>query len=324
MFESRDARRGRTRPRASRVRVLPVRVLPEGAPSKGSCVGLPRVLSLGLLIWGLTACSAGERSEPASDATAERPLRVISLAPSLTRMLIEVGRADVVIGVDRFSSGLPEVAHASVLGGLFSPDMERLVELAPTLVLGVESAQQRAFFDQVRARGTQVETFRLHTLAQVLEAFVRVGQLVGAPDRGAALAQRVQDELDQVAAATRGRDRVRVALVVDREPLFVVGGGSFASALIEIAGGENVFGDLAAAYPRVSIESLADRRPDVLLETVDPTPEAAEAVRTYWAQFSFVPRVEPLPRGDVVLPSPALGAAARLLRAAIHPERTGE
>jgi len=286
-----------------------------------------RAFSLGLvLMCGLSACWAGERADSPSDSdpAAEPSLRVVSLAPSLTRMLIEIGRADAVVGVDRFSSGLPEVAHAAVLGGLFSPDMERLVELEPTLVLGVESAQQRAFFDQMRSRGTQVETFRLHTLAQVLEAFVRVGDLVGAADRGVALAERVQAELDQVAAATRGRARVRVALVVDREPLFVVGGGSFASSLIEIAGGENVFADLAAAYPRVSIESLADRRPDVLLETVDPTPEAAQAVQTYWAQFSFVPRVEALPRGDVVLPSPAIGAAARLLRAAISPERTGQ
>ena len=255
-----------------------------------------------------------------SRAAAVDARRIVSLAPSLTRVLIALGASESVVGVDRFSAELAEVAEARDLGGLYAPDLEQLVELRPTLVVGVRSAQQEAFFEQVRARGTRVETFRLHSLEQVMQAFERVGGLVGAPEAGRALARSVREGLDQLSLSTRGRPRPRVALVVDREPLFIVGGGSFAHALIELAGGENVFADLRGAYPRVSLESLAGRAPDVLLETTEPGESASRAARDYWSRFDFVKRFEPLPRGDVVLPSPELVRAARLLRDAIHPE----
>jgi len=276
-------------------RSLPEGVLPQGSPS-----------------------TAAPRTDGVELSTAR--LRIVSLAPSLTRMLIELDAGRAVVGIDTFSAGLHGMAGVTVLGGLFAPDLERLVGLEPSLVVGVESSEQQALFDQLRSRGTQVETFRLHSLEQVLDAFERVGRLVGAPDRGRELAARVRRELAEVSIPVAGRARPRVALVIEREPLFVVGAGSFASALIEAAGGENVFADLSSAYPRVSLEALADRAPDVLLETTEPTADSARAARQYWSRFSFVRRVETLPRGDVVLPSPALPHAARLLRAALHPD----
>jgi ABC-type Fe3+-hydroxamate transport system substrate-binding protein len=115
-----------------------------------------------------------------------------------------------------------------------------------------------------------------------------------------------------------------VAIVLEREPLFVVGAGSFASDLLDAAGARNAFADLSDAYPRVSLEALAARAPELLLETVSDAARADAEARAYWSRFGFVRRVATVPRGEVVLPGPELGRAARLLRARIHPELGSE
>lgn len=276
----------------------------------------PCLIALALLL--ALACGEREASKPAPmDADAAR---VVVLAPSLARVLVELGATDAIVGVDQFSAQLPELAGRPPLGGLFAPDLERLLSLQPDLVLGVAGAQQDALFEQLGARGVRVETFQLHALAEVLSAFERVGALVGRADAGSALAARARAELEAVAASTGTRARPGVAIVVEREPLFVVGAGSFASDLLEAAGARNVFADLSDAYPRVSLEALAGRAPDLVLETVADSPHADADARAYWSRFAFVRRVASVPRGEVVLPGPELGRAARLLRARIHPD----
>jgi vitamin B12 transport system substrate-binding protein len=291
------------------------------AHSSLGCASLRALLALlplGLAALLALACER-EVSRPASPAPADAP-RVAVLAPSLARVLIALGAADTVVGVDQFSAQLPELADRPELGGLFALDLERLLSLRPSLVLGVEGAQQEALFAQLRERGVRVETFRLHALGEVLAAFERVGVLSGRADAGRALAARARAELADVAASTRARERPRVAIVVEREPLFVVGAGSFASDLLEAAGASNVFADLSDAYPRVSLEALAARAPDLLLETVADSAQADAEARAYWSRFGFVQRVASVPRGEVVLPGPELGRAARLLRARVHPD----
>ncbi len=87
-----------------------------------------------------------------------------------------------------------------------------------------------------------------------------------------------------------------------------------------------MFGDLSAPYPRVSLEALADRAPEVILDTaVDP--ESAEAGRAeairFWGRFAWSGRIEAIPRGLLTLPGPELGEAARLLRARLHDAPAG-
>ena len=248
-------------------------------------------------------------------------LRVISLSPSLTRIVLALGAGDVIVGVDRYSQRLQGVGEKPSLGGLFTPDLERAVELRPTLILAVDSAQQRGFLEQMAGRGVRVETFAGGDLDDVLESFERIGRLVGAPEPGRALADDVRSGLERMGREAPA-DAPSVAVVIETEPLYVVGGGSFVDDLIRAAGAANAFGDLEAPYPQVSLETLAERAPDVLLDTTfdaNAMDTAAGEARAYWSRFPFAGRVEVLPQGILTLPGPDLVEAARLLRERVHP-----
>ncbi len=267
-----------------------------------------------LLVALLLACEPA--LSPPSDA-----LRIVSLSPSLTRIVLALGAGETLVGVDRYSQRLDGARDKPSLGGLFTPDFERAVELAPNLILAVESAHQQGFLDRARARGVRVETFRGHTLDDVLESFRRIGALVARPEAGARLAADVEQQLVGL-AAERLDAQPSVAVIIERDPLYVVGGGSFVDDLIHAAGGRNAFGDLARPYPRVSLEALAERAPDVLLDTTfdaERMDGASAEARARWQRYAWVKRVEVLPQGILTLPGPDLADAARLLRERIRP-----
>ncbi len=161
----------------------------------------------------------------------------------------------------------------------------------------------------------------------MLQSFLDIGRYVDRSREAAALVARVRSELGRVARSVEGRPRLRVALVLERDPLYVAGGGAFIHDLIEIAGGENVFADLSAPYPRVSLELLADRAPDLVLDSSrgpDAGSGATVEVQRYWSRSVWVERAEPFPPGAATLPAPDLAEGARLLRARIHPGTPAE
>ncbi len=277
-----------------------------------------RVVLLALALAAACRDRAVERSiaEPGE-------LRVISLSPSTTEILVALGLRERIVGVDRFSAKLAGCEGIPSLGGLFAPDLERTLELRPSLVIGVLSESQAGFFAQLRARGIAVHEIDTGgSLDVVIANYERVGAAVGRAAEGRALAERVRGELDRVARSVADRPRPSVALVVEREPLYVAAGGSFASALIDAAGGRNVFADLARTYPQVSLELLAERAPEVLIDSTqtDQGPAAQDAARAYWSRFAWAKRVELVPPGVATLPGAELARGAELLRARIHPE----
>lgn len=275
---------------------------------------MARLGSLAVLLAALALACGADPAPPPDE------LRVISLSPALTRILLALDAGDELVGVDRYSQRLPGVDRKPSLGGLFAPDLERAVELRPSLVLAVESAQQSLFFEQLRARGIRVETFVGHSLAEVLESYRRIGALVGREQAGRRLASDVEMQLEGLAPTTRG-PAPRVAVIIERDPLYVAGGGSFVDELIRAVGARNAFADLDAAYPRVSLEALAARAPEVLLDTTYDAAHrsAAQDARAYWQRFPWATRVEVVPQGVLTLPGPDLPEAARLLRDRIRP-----
>lgn len=250
---------------------------------------------------------------------------MISLSPSTTDVVVALGEREALVGVDQYSKELSGLGELPSLGGLFAPDLERALELRPTLVLGVRSESQAAFFAQLRARGVRVQEIDSSgSLEQVLETYAQIGKELGREPEARELVARVREQLAEVSRSVEGLARPSVALVVEREPLYVVAGGSFASALIELAGGRNVFADLAGAYPQVSLELLAERAPDVLIDsTREPTtgPQARSEAHRYWSRYGFVRRVEIVAPGVATLPGTRLAEGAQILRARVHPDR---
>lgn len=262
-----------------------------------------------LMVWGASASAQGEPTVT----------RMVSLNPSLTEMLVALGASSVLVGVDEYSARIePQARSLPTVGGLFNPSLEAVVALEPELVVLVPGAQQRDLAGRLRGLGIAVLELPNLTLEQVLESIEALGARVG---RGSAARERVseiQRALREVRQATAARPRPRTALVIQRDPLYVVGRGSFIDEMLRAAGGENVAGTFSEPYPRAATEWLIAAAPEVILDATDDPDEP----RLYWSRWPSLPavaggRVLDIPP-DVMRPGPYLDRALRLIARAIH------
>lgn len=256
------------------------------------------------------------------------PLRLISLAPSISATLVSLQATGSLIAVDEESRRLSSLGHLPSVGGLFAPDLERTVELRPTLVLAVRSGRQQPYLEALRQRGVRVVEMAPYTLDEVLQSFRHIGRLVGRWAEAEALVEREREQIAAVAerAPCAAAACPRVAIVLERDPLYVIGAGSFVHSLLEAAGARNAFEDLSDPYPRVSLEELVSRTPDLLLDAsvaATDAADAAEAVRGFWGRFAGLEGVRPLLAPAITLPAPPLARAAELLLEAVHPAAAG-
>lgn len=246
--------------------------------------------------------------------------RIVSLNPSLTAILTALGASDRLVGVDEYSAQeIEAVASLPQVGGLFNPSLEAVLELQPDLVILVPSAEQRDFRSRLSELGVRVESFENVRFDQVLENIERLGVLAGR--RGAA-ARRIE-EISRVREAarsvSRGRSEQKVLMVLQRDPLYVVGKGSFIEDMLTQLGAVNSAAVFDEPYPRVSREWLVANGPDVL---IDLSADATDPV-AYWSRWPSIPavaagRVLRLDPGLVGMPGPYLDRATLLLAGGLY------
>jgi len=271
---------------------------------------------------GVETRPPGSASDPAR--------RIIALTPALAEIVFAVGTGDRLAGVSSFCTFPPEVRSIPSCGGAFNPSLERIVALDPDLIL--IQGEHRKVRDLAEARGIPIRRIDLERLDDLWAAIRTIGRAVGDEDRAAALEASLRGRLEAIRARIRNTPRVRTLLVAGRMPggfagLTAIGGASFISDLLEIAGGENVFGDIDFAYPSVSRESLVRRAPEVIIElrpSEGPAEEVLARVRGEWEALRSVPavangRIRVLTGDHVLIPGPRVVETAEDLAEALRP-----
>jgi len=191
------------------------------------------------------------------------PRRVVSLAPSLTEIVFLLGRDGSLVGVTRFCD-VPAAAALPKIGGVSDPDVERIVALAPDLVLCTTDGNPR---DKVRAleeMGIPCFAVAPQDLDAVFTAIERLAVLLGAADRGRAEAGALRRRARLARSAFDDAEKPAVLFVVSTAPIIAAGEGTFMDELVRLAGGRNAAARFSGRYPRLSVEGLVAARPDVI------------------------------------------------------------
>lgn len=262
--------------------------------------------------------TAGPAADPAP------PRRVIAVAPSVVEILFALDLGDRVVGVGDYAEWPAAAAAKPRIGGLFDPRFEKIVALAPDLAVLLPSEERLA--GELARLGVETMTVRHETLAEIEASVVAIATRAGVEARG----RRLAAELARGLAPRRRDPAPRVLLLVARErdrmaQLTAVGSGTFLAEIVERLGARNVLADLAQPYPQISLETVLDRRPEVILELQpdELSPEEAAALVDEWRRFPRLPAVERgcvtvVSGGYVLLPGPRLPFLARRLEEALE------
>jgi iron complex transport system substrate-binding protein len=254
-----------------------------------------------------------------SSASAAIPSRIVSLNPSLTAILLALGAGDLLVGIDDFSAQQqPALAALPTVGGLYDPSLEAVVALRPDLVVLVPSAAQRDFRTRLESLGVPVLALAPLRFEEVLQSIETLGTRTGHAAAARARVAAIQQARAEVEGAASGRPRPRAVLILEREPLFVAGAGSFIDDMMRAAGAQNVGAEFPEPYPRASLEWLVAARPDFILDASSEPGTAQE----FWSRWPSIPavakgRIVQLAPGVVTLPGPELDRALRVLAEAL-------
>ncbi len=200
-------------------------------------------------------------------------MRIVSLCPSLTELVFDLGRGGDLVGVTRFcvhpatgTAGIPRV------GGTKDPRIDRVVELAPDLVLLNREENRREDADALRAAGLRCHVSYPRTAAGTAGMVRSIGAALDRPVEAERIAAEIEMRAERVRTVARGRPPVRFAYLIWRRPIMAAGSDTFIDDLLGLAGGVNVFGAKPDRYPVVEPSELRDAGPDAVLLSSEPFP----------------------------------------------------
>lgn len=191
--------------------------------------------------------------------------RVVSLAPSLTEIVAELGAADVLVGVLDGGDRPAALAQVPSVGRYGQLNMERLLSLKPDLILlwpGSVGPAQRA---QLQRLNIPVYVAEPHSLEQLTTQVQAIAEQLGRAEAGRQLAAQLRQRLVELRQRYQRAEPLRVFYQVWNQPLYTVGGGQIISDALNVCGARNVFDDLRLPAPQVSIESVLQRDPELIL-----------------------------------------------------------
>lgn len=200
-------------------------------------------------------------------------MRIVSLCPSLTELVFDLGAGDSLVGRTKFCVHPAKlVDRVEKVGGTKNPKIDRIIELAPDLVLLNEEENRREDAVSLVAAGIKCHVSFPKNAADTAAMVRSIGEALSRAADAERIAIDIERRDERARAAAASLKRVAFAYLIWRDPLMTVNGDTFVSALLVNAGGENVFASGTSRYPTISAEELAAAEPDVVLLSTEPFP----------------------------------------------------
>jgi iron complex transport system substrate-binding protein len=254
------------------------------------------------------------------------PKRIVSLAPNITEILFSLGVDREIVGVS-IHCNYPERAKTKVrVGSYISLDFERIVSLKPDLVIATGAGNTREMVGRLEKLGLPTYVVFPKDFNGILRSIDHLGLLVHRGEEARAIVQDMERRREGVMKRVWGFPRPRVFLQVGENPLVTVGKGSFADDLIRLAGGENIAGGEGELYPRMGMEEILRRAPEVILiSSMNPKGDYRRTVQE-WARWNMIPavrkrRIHVIDSDLIDRPSPRIVIGLEEIARILHLER---
>lgn len=194
------------------------------------------------------------------------PQKIVSLSPSNTEVVFALGLGDRLVGVTEYCNYPPEAMEKEIVGGFSTPNIERIMELQPDLIIASTIHVEEV--PRMEELGMTVLVIESSTLIDLYTSISLVAEVTGVTSNGEALIALIQQRIqavEDVVGQIPTEDRLLVYYEVYSDPLMTAGKQAFINEIISLAGGINIFGDIDESYPQISAEVVADRQPEVIL-----------------------------------------------------------
>ena len=203
------------------------------------------------------------------------PQRIISLVPSQTELLYDLGLGERVVGITKFCVHPEEWFRTKPrVGGTKQVDMEKVRALKPDLIIGNKEENERKDIETLE-REFPVWMSDVRSLHHALHMILHLGAITGTDG----MAVKIMRGIEAAFAGSKKPEEPRTgAYFIWRDPLMVAGGDTFISDMMRRAGFSNVFAHRKERYAEIDPAELAAADPDVILLSSEPFPFAEKHI----------------------------------------------
>lgn len=259
---------------------------------------------------------------------AKPPTRIISLAPSLTEICFAIDGGAALVGVTDYCNYPPEARTKPSIGGLISPNLEKITELDPDLILVTVEGNRKDDFSKLESLGYRLFVTNPRTIDDIYRSILTIGKILGHDSSAARRVESLRKQEATIRSLVKDEKKPKVFAILSVKPLMTAGPSTFIHELIEKAGGLNIAEKATLPYPIYNREEVLHQQPEYLVVTTD-------AVHSLGALFTEFPEWENLPaikkrqvlliNSDLVTrPGPRIIEGLEILARVFHPEQFHE
>ncbi len=197
-----------------------------------------------------------------------KPRRIISLVPSQTELLADLGLEEEVAGITKFCVH-PErwFRQKTRVGGTKKVKMEVIEKLQPDLIIGNKEENEKSDIEHLQTL-YPLWLSNVFDLKDALEMIHSIGKLNSKAEEAERICQTIQSNFDLLQRPSRP---IQVAYFIWQNPYMVAASNTFIHAMLEEAGFENVFGN-RERYPEIQLQDLIEVQPDFIFLSSEPFP----------------------------------------------------
>ena len=213
-----------------------------------------------------------------------KPKRIVSLVPSQTELLFDLGLDEEVIGITKFCTHpIDNVKGVAKIGGTKKFDFEKIAQLKPDLIIGNKEENYLEGIDQLK-QDYPVWMSDIVTLDDSLEMIEQIGVMVGFENIAIKMAENIKRSTNDLVHNQNTRLNKTVAYFIWQKPYMVAGSDTFIDEMLKLCGLNNIFAD-QDRYPETTLEDLQKQKPEVVMLSTEPYPFKETHVKELQAQL---------------------------------------
>lgn len=223
-------------------------------------------------------------------ALADKPLRIVALAPHIVENLYAIGAGDLIVGTLDYADYPQEATKIERIGGYNGISIEKLLMLKPDMVIAWKSGNQAEDLAQIKRLGIELHLSNPRSIEGVAKEILKLGQLTGRIEQSKKIAEAFTAKLNAIKAAQQNKTTLTGFYQLWPEPMMTVSKNTWINQLIETCQVTNVFADSDTDYPQISIENVIVTKPQVIIIPDEKSKRVIPTVN--WQQWPEIPAVK--------------------------------
>ncbi|RMA57882.1 ABC transporter substrate-binding protein [Ulvibacter antarcticus] len=198
------------------------------------------------------------------------PKRIVSLVPSQTELLFDLGLGDALVGITKFCvhpSSLRKVTK--IVGGTKNVNFKKIKELSPDIII----CNKEENTEEIVALCSQISPVwvsDIYTIEDALEMIKMLGEIFLVSEKALGISSQINSKLGLFSEFIKDKPKMKVAYLIWKNPFMIAGRQTFINELLQLNHFQNIDVDPLSRYPEVELSDL--KKADLVLLSTEPFP----------------------------------------------------